>query len=354
MNKLDDLFGTISIHIFDDQVRGTAVCLLKDSFRNLYYNSIVTRIPFVYLTSPPFSGSTLFSFLVNTHPQIATVGEMTGLVKSKDPETYRCSCGQLIRKCGFWLQVAEQMTSRQFAFDPGFFDTRIRLGNSNLAQRILSNSLKSSVLEHLRSRALKLWPRQHQRLQYLLDRNKALAASILQVTGRPVFFDASKNPMAIQHLSSQPDIDLRVVHLARDVRGTSLSRRTNGRETNWRRAVNDWVRANRTIERQLRTLSPNRWIRIRYEDLCRAPEVTLNRFYEFCGVVPHGLPQTFDSVEHHIVGNRMRLAGAGQIRLNESWRRVLTLDEQACAEKLAGAIQARYGYPEMSATDIES
>ena len=314
----------------------------------------MTRIRFVYLTSPPFSGSTLFSLLVNSHPQIATVGEMTGLVKSKDPESYKCSCGRLIRECGFWLQVADQMAHRRFTFDPGFFDTKIRLGDSHLAQRVLSNSLRSSLLEQVRSAAIRLWPKQHRRLQYLLARNKALAASILQVTGKSVFFDASKNPMTIAHLKSQPDVDLRVVHLARDVRGTCLSRRTNGREPNWRRAVIAWVRANRNIERQLNSLSPDRWIRIRYEDLCRDPVATLNRFYEFCGVEPHGLPQNLTSVEHHIVGNRMRLAGAGQIRLDESWRRVLTSDEQAYANKQAGAIQERYGYARMSIADLES
>ena len=320
---------------------------------NLYYNSIMTRIPFVYLTSPPFSGSTLFSFLVNAHPQIATVGEMTGLVKSKDPETYRCSCGNLIQKCSFWLKVSEQMALRQFAFEPASFDTRIRLGNNILAQRLLSNSLRNSMLERVRNEALRLWPKQYRRLEYLLARNKALAASVLQATGKSVFFDASKNPMTIPQLKSQPDVDLRVVHLTRDVRGACLSRRTNGREPNWRRAVIAWVRANRNIERQLHSLSPDRWIRIRYEDLCRDPAATLNRFYGFCGVEPRGLPQDFSSVEHHIVGNRMRLSGAGQIRLDEAWRRVLTADEQAYANKRAGAIQERYGYARMGAADLE-
>jgi hypothetical protein len=311
------------------------------------------RIPFVYLTSPPFSGSTLFSFLVNTHPKIATVGEMTGLTTLQDPEAYRCSCSQKLKECDFWNRVAKQMLSQGFPFETGSFDTKFRLSNGVRMQRVLTGSLRNSLLEDVRDALLRLWPRQNKRLQYLLERNKAFAASILQVTGKPVFFDASKNPMTIRHLCRHPDLDLRVVHLVRDVRGASLSMRKNRGGTNWRRTVNAWVRANHNIERQLARLPADRWIRICYEDLCRAPAATLNRFFAFCGFEPHNIPRDFQAVEHHIVGNRMRLTHAGEIALDEAWRHVLTPDEHACAEKLAGAMQVRYGYPPMSVADLD-
>jgi hypothetical protein len=310
------------------------------------------RVRFVYLTSLSFSGSTLFSFLVNSHPKIATVGEMTGPTSSQDPETYRCSCGKKIKECEFWNQVAERMESRSLPFDAGSFDTKIQVGTAVRAQRVLNDSLRSSTLEDIRDWMLKLFPSQHRRLRYLVARNKALATSVLEVTGKSVFFDASKNPMRIRHLGNQPDVDLRVVHLVRDVRGASLSKRKNQGIANWQRAVYAWVRTNRNIERQLRRLPPDKWIRIRYEDLCRSPAATLNRFFEFCGLERHAMPADFSSVEHHIVGNKMRLSNVGQVSLDEGWRRTLTLDEQAYAEKLAGSMQTRYGYPPMSIADL--
>ncbi len=331
-----------------------AICDLRiGRNRDLYYNSVMEKIRFVYLTSPPFSGSTLFSFLANTHRQIATVGEMTGPLARQDPATYKCSCGCRIKECAFWQQVAERMQSMGFPFDSGSFDTRIRLGNSSLARRVLSGPLGNAWLENIRGRMLKLWPRQYRRLQYLVDRNKALATSILRVAGKSVFFDASKNPMTIVHLGNQPDVDLYVVHLVRDVRGASYSKRKNQERTNWRQNVDAWVQSNRNIEIQLRRLPADRWIRIRYEDLCRAPTETINLFFEFCGLEPAGLPHDFGSIEHHIVGNRMRLMERGQVKLDEAWRRALTLDEQACAERRAGWMQARYGYPGMVAADLE-
>lgn len=310
------------------------------------------RIQFVYLTSPPFSGSTLFSFLVNTHPQIATVGEMTGPIARQDPETYKCSCGKKIRECNFWQQVAARMSFRSLHFDPGSFDTKIRLGNTLITQCILSGSLGNTAVENTRDWLLTLLPSQSKRLRYLIHRNKALTASILEVTGKSVFFDASKNPITIRHLSKEPDVDLRVVHLVRDVRGASLSKRKNQGKTNWERNVTGWVRANRNIERHLNSLAPDKWIRIRYEDLCRAPQVTLDRFYRFCNLEPHSMPQEFSNQDHHIIGNRMRLSNIGQLNLDENWRRALTPAELNLASKLAGPVHVRYGYTPMETADL--
>jgi hypothetical protein len=307
---------------------------------------------FVYLTSPPFSGSTLFSLLANAHPDIASVGEMTGPTSRQNPETYMCSCGCKIKDCGFWKQVAERMTSSELPFDPGSFDTRIRLGNTSLSQRILTGSLGNSILERIRDAMVKLSPMTNKRLRYLIHRNKSLATSILQVTGKSVFFDASKNPMRISHFINEKDIDLRLIHLVRDVRGTSQSKRKNQGKTDWRKNVHAWIRANRNIERQLKRLPPDRWLRIRYEDLCRKPAETLHQFFAFCGVEPQDLPLDFSSEEHHIVGNRMRLSSLGQIRLDEDWRRTVTPDEVALAWKLAGRTHVRYGYPPMTNADL--
>ena len=312
------------------------------------------RLPFVYLTSPPFSGSTLFSFLVNTHPAIATVGEMTGPVRSQDPDAYLCSCGQPIRRCPFWRKVGDRMVSRGFEFDPGVFETKLQLASGRWADRLLAGSLRYSTLETLRDGIVTMLPKHGRRLQGLVARIEALAASILEVTGKSVFFDASKNPMLIRHLTQSHGVDLRVVHLVRDVRGVSLSMRVNKGETNWRRALKTWVHTNGAIERHLRRLPDDKWMRIRYEELCRIPEETLNRLYNFCGVEPFTLPSEFGNVVHHIVGNRMRLSGIGQVSLHEEWRSVLAAEELELADEIAGKMHLHYGYPRMQLSDLEN
>jgi hypothetical protein len=313
---------------------------------------LVRKLPFVYLTSTPFAGSTLFSFLANRHPYLGTVGEMTGLIESSDPDSYTCSCGQRIRSCPFWHDVGRRMEAKGFPFDPGDFDTRLRLGKGRLAQRVLNGPLGSTALEDTRDAIVRLSSRLRRRLEYLLARNKALASSILEASGKTVFFDASKSADVIRHFSRDQDLDFRVVHLVRDVRGFSCSRRKNKGETDLGKLVHRWMQANKNIERQLRRLPPDRWIRIRYEDLCATTLETLNRFFAFCGLPPVEPASASLPTEHHIVGNRMRLANFSSVHLDESWRRLLTPAEHDSIASQAARMQTRYGYKPMDRSDL--
>ena len=54
---------------------------------------------FVSIETSSYSGATLLAFLLGAHPQIATIGEMDGLIPRENPDEYFCSCGQLIKRC---------------------------------------------------------------------------------------------------------------------------------------------------------------------------------------------------------------------------------------------------------------
>jgi hypothetical protein len=250
------------------------------------------------------------------------------------------------------MRVKEHMLAKGHNFDPGNFGTRFRPGNTSLMRQLSSGSLRSIFLEDLRDCIIGLWPAMRSGLRDVLSRNKALADSILRVSGKQVFFDASKDPMAIRHFERDSDIRLQVVHLVRDVRGVALSRRRNRGEMNWNRAVRAWLRMNRSIDRELRRVTEARCIRIRYEDLCRDPTGTMNRFFHFCGLDNHDVGCNFSSEEHHIVGNRMRLTSVSAISLDETWRRTLTSDEVESASKIAGSLHRKYGYTAMKASDL--
>ena len=58
-------------------------------------------IRLVYILAPSHSGTTLLARLLGSHPDVYTVGELQPLI-SGDITKYRCSCGALIRECGFW------------------------------------------------------------------------------------------------------------------------------------------------------------------------------------------------------------------------------------------------------------
>jgi hypothetical protein len=301
------------------------------------------RTPFVFLSSQSYSGSTLLGFLLGAHPEIATVGEMTGLLPAADPDEYRCSCDQKIKECGFWDAVASVMHSKGFQFELADFNTRFELGSHPVIRRLRSGSLRSNTLEAIRDAFYRAWPGQAKQLSKLAARNVALAEAVLDVTGKRVFLDTSKAHMRIKYLLKYSDLDMFVIHLVRDVRGVVTSSMSRNRSMSAQRAAQLWLNRNRNIERQLQTLPENRKIRIRYEDLCRDTQGTLERLYRFCVVEPGVVVTDFRSVPHHIVGNKMRKSGSSKIELDERWKRVLAEDQLNNIDRVAGAMNRQYG-----------
>jgi len=304
-----------------------------------------TRTPFVFLTSQSYSGSTLLAFLLGAHPEIATVGEMVGLLPRANSDEFLCSCGQKIKECEFWHAIASVMETKGFQFEVANFNTRFELGSHPLIRRLRAGSLRSNTLEAIRDAIFWAWPGQTYQLSKIAARNKALAEAVLDVTGKRVFLDTSKNHMRIKYLLRYSDLDMLVIHLVRDVRGVVTSYLSHHRGATAQRAAQSWVNRNRNIQRQLRAVPDNKQIRVRYEDLCQNTQDTLECLYRFCEVEPGVVVTDFRSVPHHIVGNtRMRLSSASEIKFDERWKRVLTEDQLKEIDRVAGAMHRQYGY----------
>lgn len=63
-------------------------------------------VRYVCMPGSPYTGSTLLGFLLNTHPECASIGAATGLTAKIDLATYMCSCGVLFTDCPFWNRIA--------------------------------------------------------------------------------------------------------------------------------------------------------------------------------------------------------------------------------------------------------
>jgi hypothetical protein len=139
-----------------------------------------------------------------------------------------------------------------------------------------------------------------------------------------------------------PELDVKVVKLVRDVRGYVSSAKKRGESV--RDAALAWRRHQQSFDLITRDVSPDRVMLLRYEDVCRDPRTWLKQTYGFCGVEPVDPPETVVSREHHVLGNNMRRNETIRIRLDESWRSLLSTDEQARAVEIAGAFHGRLGY----------
>jgi hypothetical protein len=307
------------------------------------------RRQYVFLASSPYSGSTLLSFLLASHPRVSTISDVSGTRRAAQMDTFRCSCGELMRECPFWTQLRPAAAARGIP-DLDLADFRLGFdGTQGGALRsIRARSLRWSWLEHLRDRALA--PLGVARdMRDTAGRSWALAMAVMDLTDTDAFVDASKERLRIRYLDRYLPVPPRVIHLVRDVRGVVESTLRRGKRTDPGPAIaREWARTNESIEQQLRELPSERQLSIRYEDLCRDVDGTLRGAFAFMGLDP---AQALESLGHeqHMLGNQMRLTATSDIRLDERWRESLDPRTEQAVVRAAAPAFARL-YPERAGT----
>jgi hypothetical protein len=325
-----------------------------------------TATKLAYILAASHSGSTLLSMLLGCHPQVVTVGELKFSPKAiGDLDRYRCSCGALIRACGFWDRVRNGMAARGFEFDLAQAGTDYRISESRYAGRLLGPMYQDRFLEGLRDVALSLSGTWRQHLPEIHRRNAALASVVCEITAADVVVDSSKIALRLKYLLRNPELDVKVIRLVRDGRAVALtymdpagfadaqnpalrSGGMGGSREDERlgvaTAARRWRRCMKEAESILQWLPPSQWVKVRYEDYCRDPDTTLDRLYRFLDVEPHRPPREFRTMKQHVIGNGMRLDTTSEVRLDERWRDVLTEQDLRTFDQIAGETNGQYGY----------
>ena len=295
----------------------------------------------VYIRSASHSGSTLLALQLAKHPEVATVGELSGTAHRAQPG-YQCSCGEALVKCGFWRDVGAAMARRGFSYSATTADTDIRVSPNPLLRRLLKPLHRGPLLEALRDAGLALAPGGRAHLRHHEALKTALVESIVECTGKPVLIDSSKSGVQLKYHLRNPRFDVKVLWLVRDGRGTSLSLARNARLP-LRQAAYQWRRSNEETALIVRGLDRAQWMQVRYEELCEAPERTLSALWQFIGVWAHPA-QSAPSAEGHVLGHRSRLHGGSRIRLDERWRKQLSQADLQAFDALGGRLNRELGY----------
>lgn len=157
------------------------------------------------------------------------------------------------------------------------------------------------------------------------------------------FLDSSKDLKRLQFLRCCEDLDIYVVHLVRDGRGQTLSRMKRG-HNNMETSATLLARYDKQAHNFSKHLNGNRYCLIKYEDVCAAPQDTLDTLTSFLHLQQETL--TFDNNHHeqHILGNPMLKTFTGKITLNEKWKRELSPESLDRFNKIAGNRNHKYGY----------
>jgi hypothetical protein len=283
--------------------------------------------------------------LLNAHPQIATVSEMHGPNPKliQDIDTYRCSCGLLIHECPFWDQVKAKMADQGFVFRTTDFE--LAFGDHSLRGRLRYGSLRSNLLESIRDDVNRVLPGPRAEMDRLIARNEAFVRAVLDITGKKVFVDTTKRIRRFKYLSKYSSMDVRVVFLIRDARGSVASQMRHFQGMSASEAAHAWAKGLSGIERIWKQIPAQNRMILRYEDLCREPQTTLQGLYRFFDVDPSFVLGDLESLpQHHIIGNAARMRSISQIRLDERWKRVLSPDQLDIVHQIAGSLNQSYGY----------
>ncbi|MHC4443331.1 MAG: sulfotransferase [Planctomycetota bacterium] len=307
-------------------------------------NSIDQPVELAYLAGASYCGSTLLSFILNTHPQILSIGEM-GPPQPYISEDFRCSCGAKIIQCPFIQKVKKQMSQYGVELNLANWQLRHQYSSRNLWERVVMSTPSKRMVLYIYDNLCSLFPNYTKRMRECNHRNEVFIRSALEVSGKSIFVDATKIPVRFAQLAGLRGINLKIIHLVRDPRGFCYS---NKKYNNipLRISAEQWIRAQISIENYIQLRKIKDLLLIQYEAFCSNPKLYSSKIFQFLGVHDFSIPDNFRSFEHHIIGNKMRLSSDSRktIQLDEKWRDSLSAEDLAIVARVAGPLARKYGY----------
>ena len=304
------------------------------------------RIRYVCMPGSPFTGSTLLGLLLNEHPDCASIGAATGLIRDVDLTTYACSCGKLFRECEFWSHIAARTQALGHpvnVFETNFWKTHLRLSHNRVINALLVRSLGWDHLNDVRDAFVGSVSRVRRAISDAGWNTWSLASAVLERTRKTVFVDTARDHQRPKYLATHPLLDVRVIHLIRDPRGNSASiMKHDGVDT--AAAARRWTHYNVEAARVRRYLPEQSWMTLHYEDLCADPGAILDRISDFLQVDRVRLQPGPRNPDHHVIGNPMRLRALSEIREDRSWQTDLGSKELEVIARIAGSASRDLGF----------
>jgi hypothetical protein len=291
----------------------------------------MSKITYIYILSQRYSGSTLLSFLLATHPAIATIGERRKFynkaIRPDQEAGQLCSCGATFQACEYWTPIREVVSERLSPQQLSTNFTEFELFNTRLLNKIWDKLPPMGLF------------RQKRQQQY--QANQILVEEILRTAEKSVFLDSSKTYKHLRHLSQIPEFDFQVIWLSRDPRAQVSSAL---KYNNWsvEKATQLWM-SEMDIYKNLLQQGGYRYLPLSYEQLCRQPQQEMERILDFVGLDARQFSLNFREQEQHIMGNfNMRLGKDSTIKERKDWLERLSSKEIQRIEQLTADYSEYY------------
>ena len=299
----------------------------------------------LYVVGLGRSGSTILSNSLGQIPGFFSGGELNFIWRHNVIENRLCGCGRPFRECPVWTRVMDEAFGGMDRVDPR---EMMRLQSSGTRTRHIPLMLTARG-----ERVLK------ERLEKLLINYGRLYGVIGAATGSKVIVDSSKEPAHGYAMSLVPGVDFRVVHLIRDPRAAAyswLKKKPQPDSEEIEHMVRFsptkssalWDSWNASAEALWRR-TPDRYLRLRYEDFVADPRKSLQRILGLLEVTAElplaGEREVKLGVSHTVSGNPNRFeTGAVELRPDHEWMQRMSPRDRALVTALTFPLLRRYGY----------
>jgi len=303
---------------------------------------MMDKAKLVFILSCGRSGSTLLELLLNTQPNVWTVGELQvlpWLLADRSP----CGCGEPVASCAFWKPILGRVSLR------GSVSRLDAFRETRLGGRAIRPSHLAQIALDWHSATWSRFAEDYGETSAELLRQVRDAAQTRRGNEVDWLVDASKDPYRLACLRSSERFDLRVIHLLKDPRAFAYSMLRSEPAMRRRRMARfavRWVFQNGLFEMLCRTrFAPASTYRLRYEDLARRPEAVMMALAHWLGFpLDEEAIGDYRSRENHgLSGNPMRWKKGG-IRLDEAWRRELPAGYATAVWTLTASLARHFGY----------
>lgn len=312
----------------------------------------------VFIAGSGRSGSTLAERMLGEIPGFVNVGELIDVFRRVYAGDELCGCNQRFSQCDFWREVGDR------AF--GGWNPEVVREIAELQAQVARQRHIPRLLSPFRGRLFQ------GSLQTYREHYTRLYGAIAATAGARVVVDASKWPAQALALSRSP-IDLRVLHVMRDVRGVawSMNKRdmirphaTGGREVMFHQgiaaAAGRWAVCQSEVDTV--RLSGTRVALLTYEQLVTQPRAGIRRTLDYLDLaVPdddlsHIGPHEAElGASHGLSGNPTRFtAGLTPLRLDEEWRGQMPPTSRAILGMIGLPQQARARWTNRAQRPVEA
>jgi hypothetical protein len=306
------------------------------------------RVRVLYIGGCTRSGSTLVDRALGSVSGFTSTGEFALLTTQALPENRLCGCGQRFLDCQFWQRVGER------AF--GGWDSPEVRELSTLHRQLTRNRQVPLVL------AAGALPAVRRRLRRYRELLSMVYTAVSEVSGAEVIVDSTKAPAYALVLRGVPGLDVRLMHLVRDSRGTAYS---SGKRFTVKDSVDRTVWKHRypplvitlrwLLYHQIFSVLDARdsgGLVVRYEDFVRNPRRSLREIARFAGRDTSDDELRFatrDAIElapsHTIAGNDMRFdTGPVPLREDDEWKRSLRAGSRRLVTAMSWPLLRRWNY----------